>query len=170
MSEPVRIVVVLEGGAIQGVYTAGVPVEYAIIDYDTDDAHVSEVEYVPQGPGPDADTAEGVVAMGVADAVNPWIADYLWAQTETDLPAADDQMTAEERAGGAAVGHAAASAETFTRSKMAGYEVEEVEAGQWVPFRPDRIEFGAAYYATEREAWEACDRHRMFGDGDRREA
>lgn len=170
MSEPVRIVVVLEGGLVQGVYTAGVPVEYAVIDYDAQGAHETEIDRIPQGPGVGADTAEAVVFIGTAGPANPWIADYLWAQTETDLPAADDQMTAEERAGGAAVGHAAASAETFTRSKMAGYEVEEVEAGQWVPFRPDRIEFGAAYYATEREAWEACDRHRMFGDGDRREA
>jgi hypothetical protein len=36
MSEPVKICIVMEGGCISAVLTAGVPVEFAVIDYDVE--------------------------------------------------------------------------------------------------------------------------------------
>ncbi len=51
MSEPVRIVITMEGGLISGVFSLGVPVEALIIDYDTDGADEDdELTEVPQGP------------------------------------------------------------------------------------------------------------------------
>lgn len=38
MSEAVKIAIVVEGGIVQQVLSAGVPVEYTIVDYDTEGA------------------------------------------------------------------------------------------------------------------------------------
>lgn len=51
MPQPVRICIVLEGGLVQSVLTAGVPVEVVVIDYDTDGADNSELRSVPQDDG-----------------------------------------------------------------------------------------------------------------------
>ena len=47
--EPVKIVIVLDGGILQGVTTCGIPVEYVVIDYDIDGAE--DTFQVPQGDG-----------------------------------------------------------------------------------------------------------------------
>lgn len=36
MSEPVKIVIVVQGGGVREVKTLGVPVQYLLIDFDTD--------------------------------------------------------------------------------------------------------------------------------------
>lgn len=37
-SEPVKIAIVVQGGAVTAVYSAGVPVLFAVVDYDADGA------------------------------------------------------------------------------------------------------------------------------------
>jgi len=64
MSEPVRIVITLEGGLISAVCTYGVPVEALIIDYDTDGADPSEVVMVKQTNGTEE---EAFVSYEVAE-------------------------------------------------------------------------------------------------------
>lgn len=51
MGEPIKICVVMEGGLIQQVLSAGVPVEVVVIDYDTEGADQSELASIPQGDG-----------------------------------------------------------------------------------------------------------------------
>jgi hypothetical protein len=52
----------------------------------------------------------------------------------------------------------------FERSKLAGYDVEPHGFGAgWFSRAPDGEGFGEIHL-TERAAWEACDRHRMFGE------
>ena len=48
MSEPVKIVIVLEGGVVQDVLSCGVPVQFALIDYDAEGADESEIVQIPQ--------------------------------------------------------------------------------------------------------------------------
>lgn len=48
MAEAVKIAVVLEGGCVSAVLSAGVPVEFVVIDYDTDGADPGELVAVPQ--------------------------------------------------------------------------------------------------------------------------
>lgn len=55
MSEPVRIVVTLEGGLVQSVCTLGVPVEVVIIDYDTDGSDADCISEIDQGDNKVAD-------------------------------------------------------------------------------------------------------------------
>lgn len=55
MSEPVKIAIVIEGGMVQAVLTAGVPVECAVIDYDHDGCEGTIA--VPQ---PNGETAEAL--------------------------------------------------------------------------------------------------------------
>lgn len=50
MTESVKIVIVIEGGCVSAVLSAGVPVEYVTVDYDTDGASTDDVVAVPQ-PG-----------------------------------------------------------------------------------------------------------------------
>lgn len=50
MSEPVRIAIVVAGGIVQSVLTAGVPVDCIVIDYDTDGAEPDELSD-PTGTG-----------------------------------------------------------------------------------------------------------------------
>ena len=51
MSEPIKIVIVMEGGLIQGVHQLGtIPIEALVIDYDTEGADRADLEMVPQGP------------------------------------------------------------------------------------------------------------------------
>lgn len=58
----------------------------------------------------------------------------------------------------------------FERAKLAGYDVEpDGFAGGWIARDPDGVEIEQKAtersWPTERAAWEACDRNRMFGDG-----
>jgi len=50
--EPVKLVIIVEGGMIQDVLTCGVPIEVAVVDYDADNCGGSEDDIdVPQGDG-----------------------------------------------------------------------------------------------------------------------
>ena len=51
MSGPVKLAVVLEGGVVQAVLTAGVPVEVVIIDYDTEGCSECGLSQVSQDDG-----------------------------------------------------------------------------------------------------------------------
>ncbi len=51
MTEAVKIAIIVEGGVVQAVLTAGVPVEYTIVDYDCDGAPDEELTAVDQGDG-----------------------------------------------------------------------------------------------------------------------
>lgn len=51
MSEPVKLCIVLEGGLVQAVISAGVPLEVMVIDYDTDGADPSELRNILQDDG-----------------------------------------------------------------------------------------------------------------------
>lgn len=62
MAEPVLIAITVQGGVMQGVLTAGVPVRFVLVDYDADGANV---------PQADGSTAPAFVAMGDADQDGP---------------------------------------------------------------------------------------------------
>lgn len=51
MPEPVKLCIVLDGGLVQSVISAGVPLEVVVIDYDTEGADPSELRNVPQDNG-----------------------------------------------------------------------------------------------------------------------
>lgn len=51
MLEPVKLCIVLDGGLVQSVISAGVPLEVVVIDYDTEGADPSELRNVPQDNG-----------------------------------------------------------------------------------------------------------------------
>jgi hypothetical protein len=75
MSEPVKIAIVLEGGSLSAVLSAGVPVQFVLIDYDTDDAHHSDRHAIPQ-TNPDGSangTAEAIGYIGKAEIGGDWV-------------------------------------------------------------------------------------------------
>lgn len=49
MAEPIKIAIVLEGGLVQQVLTAGIPVECVIIDLDTEGADESDLSHTNEG-------------------------------------------------------------------------------------------------------------------------
>lgn len=51
MSEPIKIAIVMDGGCLQAVLSAGVPVEYVVVEYDTDPADKLELVDVLQSDG-----------------------------------------------------------------------------------------------------------------------
>jgi hypothetical protein len=75
MSEPVKIVIVLDGGLVQGVITAGVPVEYVVVDYDTDSPDPADLVAVPQNRGRESDDVEKAYVGEPydADVDGPWV-------------------------------------------------------------------------------------------------
>lgn len=48
MKEPVKIVVFVEGGVVQGVMTCGAPAQVAVIDADIEDEDAASVESYPE--------------------------------------------------------------------------------------------------------------------------
>jgi hypothetical protein len=70
MSEPVKIVIVMEGGIVQGVVTAGVPVRVVIVDYDVDGMDPDELVRIPQENAVRTEPASVVVYD--ADDDGPW--------------------------------------------------------------------------------------------------
>lgn len=64
MAEPVKICIVMDGGLIQSVLSAGIPIEYVKIDYDTDGADEEELAEVPQDNGT---TVPAFVSLGEAE-------------------------------------------------------------------------------------------------------
>jgi len=70
MSEPVTIVISTEGGLITGVVSAGVRVEYVVINYDVEGAPEEDIIQVPQGNG----KTEDATYMGdMAEIDGPWV-------------------------------------------------------------------------------------------------
>lgn len=51
MTEPVKIAIIIEGGLLQNVMSAGVPVEYVLIDYDVCHDDADDVHDIPQDGG-----------------------------------------------------------------------------------------------------------------------
>lgn len=80
--EPVKIVLIIEGGILQEVITCGVPVEYALIDYDTEGNDLEDIFQVPQGDGK---TAEAVGHKGIATVVDPDFCLKLFNSPKRDL-------------------------------------------------------------------------------------
>lgn len=70
MAEPVKIAIVLQCGMVQAVLSAGVPVEYVLIDYDTDGADRADVFEVPQ-PGSAYGPADAVGHIAKAEIAGP---------------------------------------------------------------------------------------------------
>lgn len=81
MTEPVKIVIVMEGGCIHAVLSGGVPVDVATIHYDEDDGEPGE--YPSDVPQPDGTTAPGYLGQCAADddpesrALVAWVFDQL---------------------------------------------------------------------------------------------
>ena len=71
--EAVKIAVVLEGGMLSAVLSAGVPVEYVLIDYDTDGAEESDLVDVPQDVGR---TAEALASTGISEIAGPRVLEF----------------------------------------------------------------------------------------------
>ena len=67
--QPVKIVIVLDGGIVQDVITAGIPVEYVVVDYDVSGADPSEETAIPQDDGR---TAQAYITSGDAEPNGPW--------------------------------------------------------------------------------------------------
>lgn len=51
MSEPIKIIVTVEGGVIQAVDTLGLPCHVLVIDHDTDGATKAELTPIPSDDG-----------------------------------------------------------------------------------------------------------------------
>lgn len=64
MAEPVKICIVIEGGAFQSILSAGVPVEVVVIDYDTEGASPDELRDVLQ---PNGTTERAHVSLAEAE-------------------------------------------------------------------------------------------------------
>lgn len=84
MSEPVKIAIVMEGGLVQSVITAGVPVEFVVVDYDTEGAALDETVLIPQDGG---GTERAFVRLGDAEADGPfWERVHALAEAEASDP------------------------------------------------------------------------------------
>lgn len=70
MSEPIKIAIVLQGGCVQAVLTAGVAVEYVIIDYDTEGGDVADQIAIPQDGG---GTAPAYGHIDIAEPSGPFV-------------------------------------------------------------------------------------------------
>lgn len=52
MQEPIRIIVIVEGGVVQNVLTLGIPAQVVVIDYDVEGADADDTTHlVPQSDG-----------------------------------------------------------------------------------------------------------------------
>jgi hypothetical protein len=70
MGEPIKIAIVLEGGCLSAVLTAGVPVEFVLVDYDTEGADAGEIRAIPQDDG---STADALAYTGTAETAGPFV-------------------------------------------------------------------------------------------------
>jgi hypothetical protein len=84
--EPVKIVIVLEGGVVQDVITAGVPVEYVVIDYDTSWVDDENLVQIPQDEGT---TADACVSGDMATPRGPWVEQVYAAVKDFNQPRRD---------------------------------------------------------------------------------
>jgi hypothetical protein len=76
MSEPIKIVIVMEGGLIHGVHPLGtIPIAVLVIDYDTEGADKADLEMIPQGGL--ASAAEAYVRIEGGEPLDPAI--LAWA-------------------------------------------------------------------------------------------
>lgn len=115
MSEPVKIAIILEGGMVQDVLSAGVPVQYVMIDYDADNADPDDIVMVPQGENQDDERATGYIS-----------------DAEIDGPRVDALFSAVEAKGQPSPLHAAAALVRDGLDLMSvveGVEDIEIEAG-----------------------------------------
>ena len=75
VQEPVKIVIEVEDGVVQNVISCGVPVVYALIDYDVEGNDGNDIFQVPRGDGSTAsasghrchasdDSVRGLVLFG----------------------------------------------------------------------------------------------------------
>ena len=81
MSEPIKIVIVMEGGLIQGVHQLGtIPIEALVIDYYTEGADEADLEMVPQGP---TGAAEAYVRIEGGQLLDPAI--LAWATERMEI-------------------------------------------------------------------------------------
>lgn len=87
MSEPIKIVILLEGGMIADVLSAGVAVAYALVDYDRDDTAKRDLFMVPQH---NADPVEAHGHIAVADRNFPAHALAMFAAVEAHQGREDD--------------------------------------------------------------------------------
>lgn len=72
--ETVKIAIVLEGGLVSAVLSAGVPVEFALVDYDTDGAEPAALFDVPQDTGR---KAQALGYIGEAERNGPRVLELL---------------------------------------------------------------------------------------------
>jgi len=70
MSEPVKIVITLDGGLVQAVVSDGTPVEYVVIDYDTEGGDENDMLDVPQDDG---STTKAWLSGNMAEVDKPWV-------------------------------------------------------------------------------------------------
>ena len=80
--QPVRVVVVLDGGLVQAICTLGVQVEVIVIDYDTDGADDHELTPIMQGEGQSVDA---ITYSEMAAPLHPIIAasiEHLWLMAD----------------------------------------------------------------------------------------
>lgn len=70
MSEAVKIAIVLNGGCLSAVLSAGVPVEYVLIDYDTEGQNEDDLYQIPQ-PGSKYGPADALAMIEGAEVDGP---------------------------------------------------------------------------------------------------
>lgn len=66
MSEPVKVIVEIEGGCIQNVISCGIEVQVIVVDYDVQDPPAAEGE-----PGPFVTTNGDTAELDIFDAAMP---------------------------------------------------------------------------------------------------
>jgi hypothetical protein len=91
MSEPVKIVIGMSGGCLTGVASAGVPVDYIVVDHDLDgiaDHEIVEIE-VESGQMEDA-----YLSPGSASINGPYVLGVF--EAHANAPAAPEPRTAAE--------------------------------------------------------------------------
>lgn len=84
MAEPIKIAIVIEGGVLQAVLTAGVPVHYVLVDYDSDGVEPENIREIPQEGGY---TAPAFVEAGEAEADGAFVLQTFGLAADDGKPA-----------------------------------------------------------------------------------
>lgn len=77
-----RIVIILEGGLVQNVLSDGEPVNYAVVDYDTEGVGDDEITMIPQDSGSEADA---VCRTDVTEVNEDWVKEVFTAITANEI-------------------------------------------------------------------------------------
>lgn len=88
MSEPIKLVIFMEGGLVTEIMSAGVPVDVVVVDYDTEGADEHRIAVVPTSSPSEA----YVTPRGLAEIDGPLVLDiFELCASLPDEPLLDDR-------------------------------------------------------------------------------